>query len=323
MKLRSPREVLARPRGKDILLPAAEQEEDSFIPERDVHERDWQIAQIILTEALSKSESSFSHVEGIVNLVRCVELVDPKRVHELVTDAALEAYASTATYNVGSEEQIGRARRKIWSNLKICGIETTPPSSWSELESALDITLAPLHNGRERPGWDIDLTKDVRICLQMFPNRREYILERVEAENFWKTTLDVLRQTNFQDDWGVHFGLELASELCLIDPARAAEVKSILRPHWGTILSILKRTQRIGDGFELFDPKKTLDPENKKKLMSIHTNEIYEGFFFDMAAALAILSAQEAEIDPQGRIKLTRLKERVANSPTLPDRLVA
>ncbi len=327
MKLRSSREAPPRMRGKEFLRPTAEQEEDSFVPERDVHERDWQMAQILLIQALSKPRSDKLHVERTTSLVECMELIDSKRAHELVTDAALVAHVGTITdMDHFSEEQRERSKRMIWANLKIHGIETTPPASLATFETAMETTFDSLKDVSGHPNWHIDLAKDLRMTLQRFPEKRTDLLERLEQDKgtFWTAMLGVLRESDFNDYWKAHFSFELASELCLIDPTRASEVKAILSPHWPTILNILKSRQRESNSFELFDPKETLDPKNHKKLKAISgtTNELYDVYFFDLVTVLTILSAEEAEIDAQGRIKLTRRAERVAGQSKLPERLV-
>lgn len=327
MKLHSPQEKRPHLRGKDVLRPAVEQEQDSFVPERDIHERDWQMAQILLTEALSKPGSDSLHVEMTTNLVKCMALLDPKRAHELISDADLEAHVLTTNFDGFSEEQKERAKRKIWANLKIHGIETTPPASLATFETAMDTTFDSLKDVSRHPNWHIDLAKDLRMTLQRFPEKRIDLLETLEREkaNFWQAMLGILRASDFQDYWDAHFSFELASELCLIDPARASEVKAIARPHWPTILNILKSRQDSSNSLELFDPKETLDPKNHQKLIAIAStsNELYDVYFFDLVTALTILSAEEAEIDTQGKIKLTRRAERVAGQSKLPDRLVA
>lgn len=328
MKLRTAREKHPRPRAAETVRPAAEQEESSFVPERDIHERDWQMAQILLIQALSKPGSDDLHVERTTHLVNCMELVDPKRAHKLISDADLEAHVSTVKFWDGTyEEQKERAKRKIWANLKIHGIETTPPASLATFETAMDTTFDSLKDVSQHPNWHIDLAKDLRMTLQRFPEKRIDLLERLEQDKgtLWQDLLEVLRTGDFNDYWGAHFSFEFASELCLIYPARAAEVKAIVSPHWPAILNILKSRQRSSNSFELFDPKETLDPKNHKKLKAISntTNELYDVYFFDLVTVLTILSAEEAEIDAQGRIKLTRRAKRVSGQSKLPDRLVA
>lgn len=313
-----------RRRSADIIQPTTETaEDDVFNPERDIHQRDWQIAEILARETLSRLAIHFNNAATLASRLKSMELMSPERARAAIPNEELRDLMNKVVYSTGSQEQRDRGARAIWADLHTRGIDTPRPFELSAILEHIDQLLAMLTDGKNRlANSDFDLAEDIRTCLQMYPEQRTTIQERLNKGKFWAAMLNILRDKRIESSWRVVYSVRLAAELCLIDPVRVSEVKAIISPNWKVIMEGFRRTQRIAEKFELFDPKQPSD-DSEEKLNKIIVNEIYPSIFHEFATAVHILSGDEAGIDGQGRIKVVPRKLGPVRAAHLPERSLA
>lgn len=312
-----------RAHSADVLRPTAELEDGFFNPERDIQERDWQIAEILARETLSRSSIHFDNAATLASRLKFMELMSPERARAAIPGDELTDLMSKVLYSFGIKEQQDRGARAIWADLHTRGIDTPRPFELSAILEYVDHLLVNLTDGKNRfSDPDVELAQDIRACLQMYSDQTTTIQERLNKGKFWETMFNILHGRRMESPFSVVYLVRLAAELCLIDSARANEVKAIISPHWKIIMENFRRTQRIAEQFELFDPKQLSD-DNEVKVNKIIQNEVYPSLFHKFATAVHILSADQAGIDGQGRIKVVPHKLGPQTGANLPERSLA
>lgn len=310
-----------RGRSVDVLHSTAEMaEDDVFNPERDIHDRDWQIAEMLVRADLAKLEILYTHAATLASRVKWMELMDPERARKTVADEELRGLVDRVVYDTGNRIQKDRGVRVIWADLHTRGIENPHPFELGDILEVIDHLLGSLASGKNHYFIaDFEAAQDIRTCLQMYPDQRTVILERLNKRKFWQAVLSVLRRRELKGKGAVN-GLRLAAELCLIDPAHVPEVKAVIMPNWRVVMEEFRQIQRIAERFELFDPKQASVAAHGGKLTAIIANEVYPALFHQFATALHILSADEAEIDGEGRIHVLPHRRPIVGGPKLPER---